>query len=155
MEVYADIIDRMDWDIGRILKSIGEMENTNVEFMSDNCAEGSSYETLPVVEVQVIDHLEKYYDNSFENIGWYNSFVWYASRWTQAAAAPSNLYKCTIQKEEFELHSSCTSLRLLRIGDSLCALMDIVPTFVGSSHRVEHPGTWYKGRRVERLRGIS
>ena len=40
-----------------------------------------------------MEHLGKYYDNSYENIGAYNSFVWYGPRWAQAATAPSRLYK--------------------------------------------------------------
>ncbi len=44
MAVYAAMIDRMDWNIGRVMKKIrdlGEEENTLVMFLSDNggCAE--------------------------------------------------------------------------------------------------------------------
>ncbi|KAL1593142.1 hypothetical protein SLS60_010749 [Paraconiothyrium brasiliense] len=53
MEVYAAMVDRMDWNIGRVighLKAMGEYENTFVLFMSDNGAEGASYEAMPIVE---------------------------------------------------------------------------------------------------------
>lgn len=40
-----------------------------------------------------MEHLGRYYDNSYENIGEHNSFVWYGPRWAQAATAPSRLYK--------------------------------------------------------------
>jgi arylsulfatase len=41
----------------------------------------------------LLEHLDKYYDNSLENIGAANSFVWYGPRWAQASTAPSRLYK--------------------------------------------------------------
>ena len=37
--------------------------------------------------------LNKYYDNSLDNIGNHDSFVWYGPRWAQASTAPSRLYK--------------------------------------------------------------
>lgn len=41
-----------------------------------------------------------------------------------------------------------------RVSDSFCTAMDIVPTFLHLA-RVKHPGTVYRGRRVERLREKS
>jgi arylsulfatase A-like enzyme len=41
MEVYAGMVDRMDWNIGRVidyLAETGELDNTVVMFMSDICA---------------------------------------------------------------------------------------------------------------------
>lgn len=52
MEVYAGMVDRMDYNIGRVidhLKSTGEYDNTFVLFMSDNGAEGASHEASPLV----------------------------------------------------------------------------------------------------------
>jgi arylsulfatase len=40
-----------------------------------------------------MDHLKQYYDNSLENLGNGNSFIWYGPRWAQASTAPSRLYK--------------------------------------------------------------
>ncbi|EXJ77351.1 arylsulfatase [Capronia epimyces CBS 606.96] len=96
MEVYAGMVDRMDWNIGRVLaylKESGEYDNTFILFMSDNGAEGASYEAMPLIADDVLAHIDKYYDNSLDNIGRANSFVWYGSRWAQAATAPSRLYK--------------------------------------------------------------
>ena len=38
--------------------------------------------------------VDRHYDNSFDNMGNGNSFVWYGPRWAQASTAPSRLYKC-------------------------------------------------------------
>jgi arylsulfatase len=96
MEVYAGMVDRMDEDVGKVLdylKSTGEYDNTYIFFMSDNGAEGASYEARDMVREDILTHIAKYYDNSLENLGNYNSFIWYGNRWAQAATAPSRLYK--------------------------------------------------------------
>lgn len=83
MEAYAGMVDRMDWNIGRVLdflKDEGEFDNTFVLFMSDNGAEGASYEAAPILGSNIMAYIVKYYDNSLDNIGQGNSFVWYGSR---------------------------------------------------------------------------
>jgi arylsulfatase A-like enzyme len=96
MEVYAAMVDRMDWNIGHVisyLKETGEYDNTMIIFMSDNGTEGASIE-LGSMQGDIINgHLEMYYDNSLDNIGNRDSFVWYGTHWAQAATAPSRLYK--------------------------------------------------------------
>ncbi|KAK4234451.1 arylsulfatase [Achaetomium macrosporum] len=167
MEVYAGMVDRMDWNIGRVieyLREAGEYDNTFVLFMSDNGAEGASYEAQPIVGDSIMAHVEKYYDNSLENIGRYNSFVWYGCRWAQAATAPSRLYK---------MHSTeggCRVPLVVRppvgmgvaprgrgsgvITDAFCTVMDIVPTVLDMA-QLQHPGTRYKGQEIAPLRGRS
>ena len=58
------------------LKSIGELENTFVMFISDNGAEGAAYEAYPMVRGPLLEHIREHYDNSLENIGAADSFVW-------------------------------------------------------------------------------
>lgn len=51
MQVYAAMIDNLDHNVGRILDQLeksGELDNTIVMFMSDNGAESSTPESLPV-----------------------------------------------------------------------------------------------------------
>ena len=72
METYAGMVTRMDDNIGNVmdyLRQTGEYDNTHIIFMSDNGAEGASYEAYPVFGPKVTEHIEKYYDNSLENIG--------------------------------------------------------------------------------------
>jgi arylsulfatase len=166
MEVYAGMVDRMDWNIGRIveyLKETGEYENTFILFMSDNGAEGASYEALPLISTSIVNHIDKYYDNSLENIGRGNSFVWYGPHWAQAATAPSRLYKM------FSTEGGCRVPLVVKpagagvssklrsggvITDAFCTVMDIVPTILELAG-VEHPGTQYQGRQIAGLRGRS
>jgi arylsulfatase len=84
METFAGMVENMDEYIGHILKyleEIGEADNTFVIFQSDNGAEGASYEAEPVLGGNSItDVLARFYDNSLDNIGEFNSFVWYGPR---------------------------------------------------------------------------
>ncbi|KAH0273489.1 alkaline phosphatase-like protein, partial [Aureobasidium melanogenum] len=96
MEVFAAMVECIDANVGKVvdyLEETGELENTMVCFMSDNGAEGAAYEAYPIVQGEMMQHLKKYYNNSIENIGRGDSFVWYGPRWAQAATAPSRLYK--------------------------------------------------------------
>lgn len=163
MEVYAGMVDRMDWNIGRVieyLRKTGEYDNTMILFMSDNGAEGASYEAQPIMGDKVAAHIAKYYNNSLENIGRGDSFVWYGALWAQAATAPSRLFK---------MHSTEGGCRVplvmkpprgsaaghdARITKAYCTVMDIVPTFLEMAG-LKHPGTKYKNRQIASLRGKS
>ncbi len=171
MEVYAGMVDRMDWNIGRVvdyLKASGEYDNTLILFMSDNGAEGASYEAQPLKGPSILAHIAKYYNNSLDNIGRGDSFVWYGSRWAQAATAPSRLYKmfsteggCRVPlvvKPPSGLSGAATDAAHkppAMITDAFCTVMDIVPTVLDLAG-LSHPGTSpYKGRSVAPLRGQS
>ncbi len=96
MEVYAAMVDRMDWNIGRVidyLADTGELDDTVVIFLSDNGAEGAIVEAMPLRGAQIAAQIEKYCDNSLDNLGRPTSFIWYGPRWAQAATAPSRLHK--------------------------------------------------------------
>ncbi|KAH9904387.1 alkaline-phosphatase-like protein [Xylariomycetidae sp. FL2044] len=167
MEVYAGMVDRMDWNIGRVLdylKQGGEYDNTLVVFMSDNGAEGASYEAIPIVGTGIMDHVTKYYNNSLDNIGRGDSFVWYGCRWAQAATAPSRLYKmhsteggCRVPlvvKMPTADSAESASSDEGSITHAFCTVMDIVPTVLDLA-QVRHPGATYKGRAIAPLRGRS
>jgi arylsulfatase A-like enzyme len=77
MEVYAGMVERLDWNVGRVLDYLearGQLDDTVVIFLSDNGAEGALLEALPTFgpSLQVI---ADYYDNSLDNIGRGNSCV--------------------------------------------------------------------------------
>lgn len=104
MEVFAAMVELIDENVGRVvdyLESTGELDNTFVLFMSDNGAEGAALEAIPVSNGSTFDFgscyadsqsqimggtqtmsaiFDKYYNNSLENIGAADSFVWYGKR---------------------------------------------------------------------------
>lgn len=79
METYAAMVECMDTAIGRVferLKATGEWEDTLVVFMSDNGAEGAAIEAIPVLGDNIREAVAKYYDNSIDNVGEWNSYTW-------------------------------------------------------------------------------
>ena len=194
MEVYAGMVDRIDQEIGAVLKYLdesGEMDNTVIMFFSDNGAEGAAVgksgsirrqtshdayadhrraEARPTLGPSIMDSLRKYYDNSYNNLGNYNSFIWYGPRWAQAATAPHRMFKgwtteggirvpCVIRYPPF------TEGRYKRgdIVKSFATCMDLLPTFLelsGAKHPNPSPETPrskapFRGRLVYPMRGKS
>ena len=84
MEIFAAMVDEMDTQIGRVLdylRSTDELDETFVLFMSDNGAEGQVLEAFPVLNgVSMADVIERFMDNSLENMGAKDSYVWYGPR---------------------------------------------------------------------------
>lgn len=72
VQTYAAMVEILDENVGKILdhlESKGELENTFILFMSDNGAEGMFMEALPLSNQRITGFINKYYDNSLENIG--------------------------------------------------------------------------------------
>ncbi|KLO84818.1 putative Arylsulfatase [Fusarium fujikuroi] len=163
MEVYAAMVDLLDQNIGRVvdaLEASGELDNTFILFMSDNGAEGSTLEAAPLLSSfkTLGELIDAHYDNSLENIGNQNSYVWYGSRWACAATAPSRGFKgwsteggircpCLIR---FPPISSAPET----ISHAFTTVMDILPTILDLA-QVQHPGETFRGREVVNPRGKS
>jgi len=160
MEVYAAMVDRMDQNIGRVidyLTETGELGNTVVIFMSDNGAEGAIVEAVPILGGVIAAEIERNWDNSLDNLGAPNSFIWYGPRWAQAATAPSRLHKAFTTEGGIRVVGFVTwpgFERQHQIGTAFTTVMDIAPTVLELAG-VTHPGTDYQGREVEPMRGSS
>lgn len=102
--------------------------------------------------------IEKYYDNSTENLGNEDSFIWYGPRWANAGTAPSRGVKGTT----FEGGIRCPCIvrypplqpQAGNISNSFVTVMDILPTILELAG-LEHPGKTYRGREVALPRGKS
>lgn len=161
MEVYAAMVSHMDTAIGQILDHLeasGELDNTFVLFMSDNGAEGSLLESVPIISENIFDHIEKYYNNSLENVGRKDSYVWYGPHWASAGTAPGRLYKCFTAEGGIRVPLIVSYPGFLRPGGSIdhgfLTVMDILPTILQLAGTV-HPGTTYQGREIAAVRGKS
>ena len=161
MEVYAAMVERMDWNIGRVitwLKEKGQLDNTVVLFLSDNGAEGNMIEAVPVFGKEVSKAIAaNNYDNSTENIGRANSYVWYGPRWAQAATSPGRLYKAYTSEGGIRTPAFIHYPRFKRqsgISHSFANVMDITPTILELA-QVSHPGTTYKERTIAEPQGHS
>jgi arylsulfatase len=160
MEVYAAMVDRMDWNIGRVvgyLRETGELDDTVLVFLSDNGAEGAIVEAFPLIGPFIAAFIRTYCDNSLDNIGKANSFVWYGPRWAQAATAPARLYKAFTTEGGIRVVAFITYpgfQRQREISSSFTTVMDLTPTFLDLAG-VQHPGTNYEGRKIASVRGRS
>lgn len=87
MAIYAAMVDRMDQNIGKVvrqLKESGQYDNTLIIFISDNGAEG----------VNVADRASVIpRDNSLDNLGKASSYAAYGPNWAQISALPFSAFK--------------------------------------------------------------
>lgn len=164
MEIYAAMVDLIDVNVGRIveyLKSTNELDSTFVVFMSDNGAEGQLLEAVPILAgATLADVIKKYYDNSYENMGNHNSFVWYGPQWASAATAPCRAAKS--YTTEGGIRCPCIvryprgipQQREGSIETTFTTVMDILPTFLDLAG-IQHPAPTFRSRDVVSLRGKS
>jgi arylsulfatase A-like enzyme len=161
METYAAMVDLLDQNISRVIKHLedsDELDNTFVLFMSDNGAEGRLLEALPVMQESPFVVIQKFYNNSTENIGNFDSFVWYGPRWAAAATAPSRGFKAFTTEGGIRCPCIIRYPMLTRckgtITHEFCTVMDILPTILELAG-VSHPGSTFRGREVVQPRGSS
>ena len=155
MEVYAAMIDRMDWNIGRLvdyLRQTGELDNTFIVFFSDNGAEGG----VAAREIEKVAGV-KIPKTPYAKIGDADSINSLGPNWAQAISAPRRLYKSN-STEGGILVSAIVhyppSARQGRIDRSFVTVMDVMPTLLDLAG-TRHPGRSYQGREVEPMQGVS
>lgn len=164
METYAAMVEILDENIGRTLdhlKELGELDNIFIVFMSDTGAEGMFMEALPLSIARINDFVNKYYDNSIENIGKKDSFVYYGDQWAQALTNPSSMFKSYSSEGGIRcpliLKYPPITKKLKKHGQishSFATVMDILPTILELAG-VEHPDSFYKGREIAKPKGAS
>ncbi|KAI1338438.1 alkaline-phosphatase-like protein [Xylariaceae sp. FL0016] len=164
MECFAGMVESIDANVGKItkyLEEIGELDNTFICFLSDNGAEGAAYEAYPIVQSTMISHLQKYYNNSIDNLGNGDSFIWYGPRWAQAATAPSRLYKAYTTEGGVRVpymmkppSSFSGKVPGGSITHQFATVMDLAPTILEMAG-IKHPAPTYQGRQVVGMRGRS
>ena len=94
MELYAAMVDYMDMSIGRILRHLErtkQLDNTIIVFFSDNGAEAWSESFGPPGWTP--GRFSARFDNSLENRGRRDSFVFYSLEWAHVSNAPFSHYK--------------------------------------------------------------
>ena len=145
MEIYAGMVDNLDYNIGRLiqyLKDIGEYDNTFFVFLSDNGPDVFELNETP-------DALDPY-----PFMGTSNSFVAYGPQWAHASSAVNRLYKG--YSAEGGIHSPLiVKMPFQEKGNGIVTafttIMDLAPTFLelagGTYPSVYHgqPITPYKG----------
>jgi arylsulfatase len=157
MEVYAAMIANIDHQLGRLfahLKETGRWENTLVIFLSDNGANGLQMHQYPQTNKAWIDRNS---DNRFENLGRQYSRMAAGPAWAQVSMTPFRLFKTIMGEGGIRSPLIISGPGVKKQGTHSAAfshVMDVAATILESS-RTPHPGTSYKGRTVEPLRGQS
>lgn len=130
MEAYAAMVERLDTEIGRVLRhleEIGERDNTLVVFMSDNGAEGTADDGPFLADYRAE------FDNSVENIGRRDSYRLIGLGWGEAGASADFLTKGSLAQGGIHVPLIASAPALgLKSGrsDALVAALDLGPTFV-------------------------
>lgn len=155
MELYAGMVDNLDWNIGRILtylRQSGLMENTVIVFMSDNGAAGEDYYN----EEELRPHINPKYNNAYGNMGKAGSLVSYGPAWAEAGSAPFRYFK------EYTTNggilapliiSGGAAARMDKAYHGLATVMDLAPTFYELAE-IPYPSRW-KNKDIYPLKGTS
>jgi len=155
MEVYAGMVNNMDYHYGRVvkfLKDIGEYDNTIVIFLSDNGPNPWYSEDYPG------NRGSKWFaqfDNSIDNIGHPMSHYAYGMGFGSASAGPLDLFKMTVAEGGIRspLLIAGPGVKGGRQVDAFAYVWDVMPTVLEMAG-IPYPGK-YQGRQLERMRGKS
>ncbi len=147
MEIYAGMIDNLDYNIGRLvqyLKKIGEYDNTLFVFLSDNGPSSLDVNLTP----------DK--SNPYSYMGTSNSFVAYGSGWAHASSAVNSLYKG--YSAEGGIHAPMIikmpyQKKSNGIDTAFCTIMDLAPTFLDIAN-AKYPSVEF-GRTIMPYKGAS
>ncbi len=157
MEIYAAMVERMDFHIGRLiaqLKEMDEYDNTLIIFHSDNGAEGNSI----MGYAGTGEWVDTTFDNSLENIGRPNSYVQQGPGWAHVSALPFSWYKAFATEGGVRAPSIIVHHQLpLPAGSwnhQFLSVMDIAPTALELAG-VRHPDSIYEGRSIFPMNGSS
>ena len=158
MEIYAAMVDDVDVYIGRMidyLKEISEYDNTVIFFMSDNGPEGHAMQHS---FVEVAEWAEACCDNSYENIGNADSYVWLGPNWARAGNTPLRMFKGYTAQGGVRAPAFFHYPRAMQravMNDSIITVKDIMPTLLELAG-IEHPGAGtFRGREVIAMEGRS
>lgn len=132
MELYAGMVDNLDYNIGRLikhLKSNGTYKNTFFVFMSDN---GAAPRDFITDENKRGDMLREYYNDNYENMGNYNSYISYGPQWAEAGASPFRYFKNFATQGGINTPMIISGPGIKKqneIHHGFTTLMDFAPTF--------------------------
>ena len=158
MEIYAAMVDDVDVYIGRIidyLREIGEYDNTVIFFMSDNGPEGHAMQhSFP----EVAEWAQVCCDNSYENLGNPDSYVWLGPNWARAGNTPLRMFKGYTSQGGVRAPAFFHYPRAMQravMNDSIITVKDVMPTLLELAG-IEHPGAgMFQGREVIAMEGRS
>lgn len=163
MAIYAGMITNMDANIGRLighLREIGEYDNSVVVFLSDNGAAVTDFRPDSPADVTTFRPYEidqDAYDNSYENLGNWDSYAGPGRGWGQVSATPFRGHKGSAAEGGTRSPTIVSFPGVYPEGvirGALGSIVDLAPTFLEIAG-VESPGSRYRGRAVFSVSGRS
>jgi arylsulfatase A-like enzyme len=157
MEIYSAMVDNIDHHLDRLfkhLKKTGIYDNTFIVFFSDNGANGNEMHQYPDTDKAWLDRNS---DNRYENMGRRFSRIAQGPAWAQVSMTPFRLFKGFTTEGGIRSPLIVSGPGVADQGsrsDAFAHVMDISATILEVAG-IDHPGTSYKGRKVEPLRGRS
>ncbi len=155
MELYAGMVDNLDYNIGRIiqhLKDIGQFENTLIVFMSDNGAASEDF----YYHENYGPFIREHFNDDYETMGQPNSFISYGPGWAEAGSSPFRHYKGLTTEGGIIAPMIIAGPNIERkndIHEGFLTLMDIAPTFYEVA-QAKYPEK-FEGNTTYPLRGNS
>ena len=153
MELYAGMVDNMDYHFGRVvdfLGDIGELDNTIIVFLSDNGSNPFYSADYPGAgESPFADQ----FDHSYENLGHPGSNYAYGPGFASGSSGPLDQYKQTVGEGGIRVPMivSGPGIPKGQATDAFAYVWDIMPTLLDLTN-TKYP-TEFKGRSVEQPRG--
>ena len=147
MTVFAAMIDRLDWNIGRLVKRLresGNLDNTMIIFLSDNGGDSTDE----------IGHTSHY--NKSGKIGSPQSFTGYGPGWATVSNTPFRERKATMFFGGTATPFIIRFPGMISPGSSSTFqgnIIDIMPTILELAH-IRYPGE-YNGHAIPSLPGES
>lgn len=154
MAIYAAMIDRVDQNIGRLiayLEQQGQLDDTLILLLSDNGSMGNSLQREPYLY-----WLEKA-DNSFENMGLKDSYLYLHYGWGRVSNAPFKGIKLHVNEGGLRVPALAWYPKHIAAksrSDELLSVMDVTPTLLELAG-TQHPGNRYGERDIFPMMGRS
>ncbi len=155
MEVYAGMVEAMDYHYGRVidyLGDIGELDNTVIVFLSDNGSNPFYSSDYPgATKPEFVD----LFDHSLENLGRPWSNYAYGPGFAGGSSGPLDWFKLTVGEGGIRvpLIMAGPGIPKGQTTDAFTYVWDILPTLLDMTG-VEYPAT-YDGHVIEQPRGRS
>jgi len=155
MEVYAGMIENVDYHMGRMLNfltDIEELDNTIVLFLSDN---GSN----PWINTQYPGNADGVYlsrfDNRIENLGNPTSHIAYGIGWASACSGPLDYFKMAVGEGGIRSPLIIAGPKIPhgKMHKNFAYVTDLMPTILEMVY-VKHPDA-YNGKKVLPMKGKS
>lgn len=155
MEVYAGMMENMDFHFGRVVKfleDIDEYDNIVIVFLSDNGPNPWYSEDYPG---NLGSEWFGQFDNGVDNIGHPMSHHAYGMGWGSASSGPLDRFKMTVSEGGIRspLLIDGPGIDGGRRVDTFAYVWDIMPTILELA-QIPHPNE-FRGREVEPMMGRS